>query len=139
MFCETFNFYNPPQQIAEPALWPRIVLALIVLLSLGLIYSGIRSKPEEKRESNRAGDIRVLLSMVATLLFLEAFKPIGFVISIILYFLAITYILEPKKDLKTFAIRLAQAVILAILIHFIFGVALSVRLPHGILPRQWFY
>lgn len=138
MFCETFNFYNPPQQIAEPALWPRIVLALIVLLSLGLIYSGIRSKPEEKRESNRAGDIRVLLSMVATLLFLEAFKPIGFAISIILYFLAITYILEPSKDLKTFAIRLAQAATLTILIHFIFGVALSVRLPHGILPRKWF-
>lgn len=141
MFMETFNFYNPPQQIAEPALWPRIILTLLVLLSLGLIYSGIKGKPQEeheKEESNRAGDLRVVLAMLATVVFLAVFKPLGFVISIIFYFLAITYILEPKKDLKTFALRFAQALALSLLIHFIFGVALSVRLPHGILPKKWF-
>lgn len=142
MFMETFNFYNPPQQIAEPALWPRIILTLLVLLSLGLIYSGIKGKPQEeheKEESNRAGDLRVVLAMLATVVFLAVFKPLGFVISIIFYFLAITYILEPKKDLKTFALRFAQALALSLLIHFIFGVALSVRLPHGILPKKWFH
>lgn len=139
MYKETFNFYNPPQQIAEPALWPRIVLFLIVVLSLGLIYTGFKSKPEGKSESNRAGDIRVGLAMAATLLFLFAFKPLGFVFSIILYYIAMAYILEPTKDVKTFGIRLVQAVVLALIVHFIFGVALSVRLPNGILPKSWFY
>lgn len=142
MFMETFNFYNPPQQIVEPALWPRIILTLLVLLSLGLIYSGIKGKPQEehkKEESNRTGDLRVVLAMLATVLFLAVFKPLGFALSIIFYFLAITYILEPKKDLKTFAIRFVQALTLSLLIHFIFGVALSVRLPHGILPKKWFH
>ena len=139
LFLETFNFYNPPQQIAEPALWPRIVLVLLVLLSLGLIYTGFKGKPQEKSEGHRGGDLRVALAMVATVLFLEAFKPLGFVFSILLYFLAITYILEPTKDPKVFVVRLIQATVLVVLIHFIFGVALSVRLPHGILPKQWFY
>lgn len=139
LFRETFNFYNPPQQIAEPALWPRIMLVLLVILSLGLIYSGIKNKPEKKKEKSRAGDTRVILAMVATVLFLEAFKPLGFVISVLLYYIAITLILEPTKDPKTLGIRFLQAAILVLFIHFVFGKALSVRLPHGILPRHWFY
>lgn len=110
-----------------------------MVLSLGLIYAGIKGKPDEKKEKNRAGDTRVILAMVVTVLFLQAFRPIGFAISILLYYVAITYILEPTKDLKTLSIRFLQALILVVLIHFIFGVALSVRLPNGVLPKQWFY
>jgi len=139
MFRETFSFHNPPQQIAEPALWPRIVIILIIIFSLGLIYSGFKCKHHEKTKRNHAGDIRVALAMLATGLFLAAFKPLGFAISIPCYFVFITYILEPRGDLKTFAIRLVQAALLTILIHFIFGVALSVRLPNGILPKKLFY
>jgi len=143
LYRETFNFYKPPQQIAVPALWPRIVLILLVILSLGLIYTGIKSKPDEKKEkkeeNNRAGDYRVLAAMVATLLFLEVFKPLGFAISTMIYFVALTYILEPTKDIKVFGVRIFQALVMVIIIYFVFGVALSVRLPHGILPKRWFY
>lgn len=139
LFRETFTFYISPEKVAEPALWPRIILGLIILLSLGLIYSGIKSEPEKKKEKlDRFGDTRVGLAILVTLIFLGIFKPIGFAISVILYFLAITYVLEPKKDIKTFAIRLIQAIVLTVVIHFVFGVALSVRLPHGILPKKWF-
>ena len=139
LFKETFTFYISPNKVAEPALWPRIILGLIILLSLGLIYSGIKSKPEKKeKKRDNNGDIRVGLAIAATLVFLGIFKPIGFAISVVSYFIAITYILEPKKDIKTFVIRLIQAIALTVVIHFVFGVALSVRLPHGILPKKWF-
>jgi len=71
----------------------------------------------------------VLAAMVATLLFLEVFKPLGFAISTMIYFVALTYILEPTKDIKVFGVRIFQALVMVIIIYFVFGVALSVRLP----------
>lgn len=165
LFYVTFGFYQPPTQIAGPSLWPRIILICLALLSLGLIAQGVRSgrtAPKdaaagEERASAKApaagqslaaglnsylahpGERRVLLAVLAVLLFNFLFKPLGFVISVPLFFIALTYILEPTKKPRDFFVRLAQALVITLVVYLVFYQLLSVRLPLGFLPKKWFY
>lgn len=146
LIIETFNFYSPPNQIAGPSLWPRIILTLLAALSLVLVYSGFRKLQAERGQASQEvkepflnpKTKRVMAAIVSTIGFLVAFRTLGFAISVIIYFVIITYILEPLKGAKPLLIRIGQAVLLVAFIYFVFGKGLSVRLPNGILPNSWF-
>lgn len=151
---ESRNFYVPPDTVAGPALWPRIVLGLLAVLSLVLMYVGYKHIPKGQKENQEAvsgnqgsltkkwasltpGNKRVLAAMLVTMIFLFLFQPLGFIISITAYFLVITYILEPTKNPKQIGFRIVQALALTAFIYMVFSKGLSVRLPAGIIPATW--
>lgn len=156
LFYVTFDFYRPPTQIAGPALWPRILLICLALLSLGLIRQGILAGRGQRKAAGRAkasqglfqgikaylanpGERRVLLAVAAVLLFNFLFKPLGFILSVPLFFLSLTYILEPSKSPRDLFLRLLQGLAVTAVVYLVFFRLLSVRLPLGILPKKWFY
>lgn len=151
---ESRNFYVPPGTVAGPALWPRIILGLLAILSLVLMYAGYKNTPKGQKEKPEAvsgskdslaqkwasltpGNKRVLAAMLVTMIFLFLFQPLGFIISITAYFLVITYILEPTKNPKQIGFRIAQALALTAFIYMVFSKGLSVRLPAGIIHANW--
>ena len=166
LFYVTFDFYHPPTQIAGPALWPRILLICLALLSLGLIRQGslagrAQKEPAQRQTAQREpaaevqtsqsffqglkaylanpGERRVLFAVLAVLLFNFLFKPLGFILSVPLFFLSLTYILEPSKRPRDFFLRLLQGLAVTAVAYLVFFRLLSVRLPLGILPKKWFY
>ena len=152
LFHHTESFFVPPNPVAPPALWPRIVLAVLAILAIALIVTNLIAHLKEVRENKEKGirrpklDViqflkekrKVLGAMTATVIFLFTFVPIGFVITCLIYFVVITYILEPSKDLKILALRVTQSAVLVILIYLVFLRGLNVQLPAGLLPAHWF-
>jgi len=151
LFHNTGTFFVPPNPVAPPALWPRIILVLLGSLSVALIVINLREYLREANQRQADGtqaatvDImavvfekrKVLAAMAATLTFLFSFERVGFVISCLVYYVGITYILEPTKDGKTLALRVVQAAILIALTYLVFIRGLNVQLPAGILPAHW--
>ena len=152
LFVHTESFFVPPNPVAPPSLWPRIVLAILAALAVVLIITNLMAHLKEVRENKANGvaqpkfDIvgflkekrKVMGAMAVTLIFLFTFVPVGFIITCTIYFLVITYILEPTKNRKILALRVTQAVVLTALIYLVFMRGLNVQLPPGPFPAQWF-
>ena len=152
LFNVTGTFFSPPNPVAPPAMWPRIIIVLLGVLAIALIVTNLIAHINEIKAAKEKGielpkaDImgiiyekrKVLGAMAVTLVFLFTFVPVGFVITCVIYFVVITYILEPSKDHKVLITRVVQAIVLVILIYFVFMRGLNVQLPTGIMPAQWF-
>jgi len=140
LFGVTFSFYQPPTQIAGPSLWPRIILACLGFLSLLLIKQSLQT--DNKKPAGQLKDkeqVRILLAIVTIILFTVLFKPLGFALSLPLFYLGLSYILEPFRGLKTWLIRILQSLLVTAAVYVIFFHFLSVKLPLGFLPKKWFY
>jgi putative tricarboxylic transport membrane protein len=120
--------------------WPILVLALSCILSAILLFFSLRKgkgKEEEEAEAppspesiadrRRARNI-VILSSVATLVYIFAMQWVGFAIATLLYVLAFILILgERRKWVVIFSPLLVTVFILAVFSKFI-----SIPFPRGI-------
>ena len=137
LFLETRKFPVPIAALAAPpSFWPRIILTLLTVMLAVLIIRSFLFKGDTKDAGKAKSvltkeNIRVVSAIAATLLFLFLFKRVGYIISIFMFYLVSTYIMEPTKSVKAIAMRVIQAAILVASIYFIFGKGLSVQLPSG--------
>ena len=151
LYRETQNFFQFPGLVASPALWPQIVIGVLAFLSCALIISSLRAHFREAK-GNKEKSInfnlgalfasinkKVVLALALTFAFLFAFRHLGFVITILIYYLALTMILAPTKNIKTIAIRAGQSIVLVVAIYLVFLRGLNVLLPIGPFPAYWFY
>ena len=153
LYRESKNIFARAGLIATPALWPQIIITLLAVLSIALILISFRAYLKEIKQNKENGknakinfgallatvNVKVVASLVLTLIFVLVFRPLGFVITIPIYFILITMILEPTKNLKTIALRATQSIVLVLFIYFVFVRGLRVLLPFGPLPSYWFF
>jgi putative tricarboxylic transport membrane protein len=122
-----------------PAFYPRIVLALLALLSVILIVSDIlamrRPQPAVTAAAPAAAAAPNYRLVIATFiqfgLYIALLPELGFRISTFLFMLALQVTLEWPRTAKRWGLAIAVAVATSLICHFVFEYYLSVLLPRG--------
>lgn len=132
----------PKSQVMDigPDFMPTLIGVIITGLAVFLLYKSIKNfransaaiDPSEKDESDYK---RVALSLIASLFYVFMLKPVGFIISTLIYIFGQIYILAPdanrtRKDLITYLII---DVIFTFIVYYLFRLGFKIILPSGIL------
>lgn len=122
--------------------FPRLIAALLILLSIILILSKLnelrKRKPAEEKVSNKErmsafyGEYRlVILTTAVFFVYIFLLQFIGFVVSTILFIIGAAILIGYRKRKEVLTIS-AVAVILTLSMYFFFENVLHVRFPSGI-------
>jgi putative tricarboxylic transport membrane protein len=133
LFALTLGLKDNPMVPVGPGFYPRIVLALTALLSLGLVVSdGLSRKriPEEKPKQ-KLNYALVAISFGVFALYCVALPGLGFRIATFAYVVASSALLAPPRGLKGWAGTLILGFATAFLTWLVFERYLSVLLPRG--------
>jgi len=133
LFALTLDLKANPMVPVGPGFYPRIVLALTALLSLGLVVSdvlGRKRRPEEqpKRKLNYP---LVAISFGVFALYAVALPWLGFRIATFAYVVASNALLAPPRGMKSWAGTIILGLLVSFLTWLIFERYLSVLLPRG--------
>lgn len=143
VFLQTREIPHPPFTPLGPAFYPRVLLALLGLLSLFLIASDLtkgwrrRGVPEEERvpmplKAWIVHSSPVLACFTTTFAYVVLLPILGYPLSTGLFVASLFGLLGPKR-LKQVPLALLTGVATAALTYWIFEVYLRTLLPRGIL------
>lgn len=113
---------------------PKIVSVMMIILSAALVWEGIKNARnyEEEHLDYKKNYLGVLIMIVAGILYAELLKPVGFIItSLVFLFLALCLI--SKKEETNYIKFAIITVVMVLLIYFVFTKGFGIRLPKGIL------
>jgi hypothetical protein len=133
LFALTLDLKDNPMVPVGPGFYPRIVLGLTALLSLGLVVSdalGRKRRPEEKPKQKLNYPL-VAISFGVFALYCIALPALGFRIATFAYVVASSALLAPPRGPKGWAGTLILGFATALLTWLIFERYLSVLLPRG--------
>ena len=133
LFALTLDLKENPMVPVGPGFYPRIVLGLTALLSLGLVLSDVWRKEVVSKEQPRQKPNYplVALSFGMFALYCVALPGLGFRIATFAYVVAANATLAPPRGLKGWAGTLVLGFATAFLTWLIFERYLSVLLPRG--------
>jgi putative tricarboxylic transport membrane protein len=141
MLWQTFQIEQRPYISLAAAVFPRVVLALLIPLCLGLLVKGLRaSKGLDPRGGITLAAIRATLSKYRTVIAsfvlffgLVALMPVlGFLVSGALYLVVMLWLLGPRTA-RQIPMILAISVGFAGGIYVVFRFLLFVLVPEGVL------
>lgn len=133
LFALTLDLKTNPMVPVGPGFYPRIVLAITALLSLGLVLSDVFGKkgiPKEQTKQKLNYPL-VAISFGVFALYCVALPNLGFRVSTFAYVVAASALLAPPRGPKAWAGRLLLGFATALLTWLIFERYLSVLLPRG--------
>ncbi len=129
----------PASKVMEigPDFMPTVVGGLTLLLSIILLATSINSlkkNPDAVYTADDGNYKRVLISFILILIYVIIFKPIGFIVSTLVYLPLQMYVLAPEdKRTKRDMIKLAIiTVIFTLVVFFLFRYGFKIVLPAGI-------
>lgn len=140
MLWGTFQVEPRPYISLSAAVFPRVVLTLLIPLCLALFIKGLRQSPglDPKGGITRANTRRtvskyrtVIISFVLFFLLVVAMPILGFLISGVLYVAAMLWVLGPR-ELRQIPFILAISIGFTGGIFLIFRYVLYVFMPQGI-------
>ena len=126
--------------VDNAAFLPRLVSGIMILVGLALIVRGIR-EIKANRETMPQGEIlgtkahetlRSLGALTMLLIYIICFNTLGFVISSILFMVALMFYMTKKEDWKP-VLFVIIAVAMTLIVYFCFKKFLYIYLPNGIL------
>ncbi|WP_029201986.1 tripartite tricarboxylate transporter TctB family protein [Oribacterium sp. NK2B42] len=133
----------PKSKVMEigPDFMPTLVGAIILILAGILLvqtFAGFKANAAELEASgfkDTSDYKRVLGSLVSAIIYVNILKPVGFIVSTLVYLIIQIYILAPdnkrtKKDLIQYAII---DVVFTVVVYFLFRYGFKIVLPGGIL------
>lgn len=135
LLWQTREIPHPPLIPVSPAFYPRVVLSVFLLLSLGLLISGLRAPPRPRAWNWRAWLARYRLILAGFLLFglyTLALPLLGYLLSTALFTAAMQWALG-RRGLRRFPGVLTVAVGTAVGTYVVFQLYLYVLLPRGVL------
>lgn len=139
LFQQTFTFgVSILDQSGGPALFPRIVLAILAIAVIIRLISVLREKKHEHFVFIELFTGKRLFFFLSLILYIVTFRFLGYILSTCL-FLMITcnyfyYVVkENKGTLRSIVLRNAFVVVFSVGMYFFFGNVLHIMLPAGIL------
>ena len=137
LFALTLDLKDNPMVPVGPGFYPRIVLALTALLSLGLVVSDLLARrrrtapaaPAATKERLNYPLVAVSFGIFA--LYCVALPGLGFRIATFAYVVAANAVLAPPRGVKGWAGTLFLGFATAFITWLIFERTLSVLLPRG--------
>lgn len=129
---ESFKLHGNSSWALSPALFPIIVMSLLLLFSLMQIFNGIKEerknaeKIEEKEViDNIKGYKKLIGFIILTFIYIIILPKVHFLLSTTLYLLSLIFLLG-ERNIK---ILLIISILTPIIVKFIFGNLLEVYLP----------
>jgi hypothetical protein len=132
LFALTLDLKVNPMVPVGPGFYPRIVLGLTAVLSLGLVLSDLLARRSARAESKQTLNYPlVAISFGVFALYCVALPGLGFRIATFAYVVAASAVLAPPRGLKGWAGTLVLGLATAFATWFVFERELSVLLPRG--------
>jgi hypothetical protein len=132
LFALTLDLKGNPMVPVGPGFYPRIVLAVTALLSLGLVLSDVLSKNKSQAiPEQELNYLQVALNFGVFGLYVAALPGLGFRIATFAYVLATNALLAPPRGTRGWLRAAALGLATAFVTWFVFERELSVLLPRG--------
>ena len=133
LYALTLDLKDNPMVPVGPGFYPRIVLAITALLSMGLLVSDVLNRKRTPREQpkQKLNYPLVALGFGAFALYCVALPSLGFRIATFAYVVAANALLAPPRGAKGWAGTAILGLATAFLTWLIFERTLSVLLPRG--------
>lgn len=128
-YADTFKML-PGQADIGPKAFPRFVSVVIVILAILLIITELKKNDQTKVQ---LFNLKFLIGLVTAVLYFLLFKKVGFVLCSIVSIFVMEVLLLNEPFKKAWPLVTGVAVIAPIVIQLVFGVALKVPLPAGLL------
>jgi hypothetical protein len=135
LLWETRQIPHPPLIPIGPAFYPRVILSIFLLLSLGLLISGLRAPRSARVWNWRAWFSRYQIILGSFLLFglyVLAMPLLGYLLSTAFFIAAMQWLLG-HRGLRRLPGVLAVAVGTSVGTYVVFQLYLYVLLPRGVL------
>jgi putative tricarboxylic transport membrane protein len=133
LFALTLDLKDNPMVPVGPGFYPRIVLGLTALLSLGLVVGDFLGRKEKPKAKSKLNYPLVAASFGVFALYCVALPGLGFRIATFAYVVAANALLAPPRGLKGWCGTIALGLAAAFLTWLVFERELSVLLPRGTL------
>jgi putative tricarboxylic transport membrane protein len=133
LFALTLDLKDSPMVPVGPGFYPRIVLALTALLSLGLVVSDVLSRKRNPQEQPRKklNYPLVAISFGVFALYAVALPWLGFRIATVLFVGGANALLDPPRGARGWGRALVLALLTTLATWLVFERWLSVLLPRG--------
>ena len=133
LYALTLDLKDNPMVPLGPGFYPRVVLGLTALLSLGLVVSDFlnRKKAPAEKPAQKLNYALVATSFGIFALYCVALPGLGFRIATFAYVVAANAVLAPPRGMKGWAGNLLLGFATAFVTWLIFERYLSVLLPRG--------
>ncbi len=133
LFALTLDLKDSPLVPVGPGFYPRIVLALTALLSLGLVVSDILSRKRKPgdRPKQKFNYPLVAVSFAVFALYAVALPWLGFRIATVLFVGGANALLDPPRSARGWGRALVLALLTSLVTWLVFERWLSVLLPRG--------
>lgn len=125
LIFESLKLHNNKSWALSPALFPLIITLFILVLSVVLMFKGLREKKTDIGTSSMGNSKKLGLVLLISFLYLIALPRLHFLLSSMLYLLFFLLILGERKWLTLVSI----SVLTPIFIEYIFSNLLNVYLP----------
>ncbi len=120
----------PGQADIGPKAFPRFVCICIVILAVLLIIETVKKNDQT---TIPLVNVKILIGLAVAVLYFLLFKKVGFVLCSIVSIFVMEVLLLNEPFKKAWPLVTAVALLAPVLIQLIFGVALKVPLPGGLL------
>ena len=133
LYALTLDLKDNPLVPVGPGFYPRIVLAITALLSLGLVVSEVlgKKKQPEKKPGQKLNYPLVAISFGVFALYCVALPSLGFRIATFAYVFASNVLLAPPRGAKGWAGAAILGLATSFITWLVFERELSVLLPRG--------
>lgn len=128
-YADTFKML-PGQADIGPKAFPRFVSVVIIILAVLLIVTELKKDDQTKVQ---LFNLKFLIGLVTAVLYFLLFKTVGFVLCSVVSIFVMEVLLLNEPFKKAWPLVTAVAILAPILIQLVFGVALKVPLPAGLL------
>ena len=126
--------------VDNAAFLPRLIFGVLIVIGVVLIIMGIQDikKNKEKLLEGEALEkvsketLRSLGALLMLAVYILCFKPVGFIISSIVYLVAMMFYMTKKEDRKPI-VFIIISVVMTLVVYFCFKQFLYIYLPAGIL------
>ena len=126
--------------VDNAAFLPRFVFAILIVIGIVLILQGVRDVPQNRKKAlegealeKASGEVlRSLGALCILLVYILCFKPVGFVISSILFLIGMMFYMTKREDWKP-VLFVVISVVMTLAVYYCFKQFLYIYLPSGIL------
>lgn len=121
-----------------PDFMPKVTAILIFILALALTIQsvmGLKDKEIDPDSIPKCDYKRVITSIILMLIYVFAMRPVGFIVTTLVYLPLQMLVLSPddQRGVKNIAVLAVIDVIFTLAVYFLFRYAFMIMLPRGIL------